>query len=120
MTDFYGMSDVAVAGVIGGRLEQMRLEANIPQKDVARELGISETTYRNAVKGKAKLEVVIGILRLLGKLDNIDSFLPETPFSPIELLRLKGKQRQRAGRRSDIVGDGQGNYHTTDQDAEDW
>jgi transcriptional regulator with XRE-family HTH domain len=92
----YAMTDSAIAKELGRRLEQMRLEANIPQKAIADELGISEGTYRHAINGKAKFEVIIGILRVLGKLENVDNFLPELPFSPIELLKLDGKKRQRA------------------------
>ena len=94
--NYYSMTDSAIAKELAQRLEQLRLEANIPQKDIAKESGISEGTYRNAIKGKMKLEVLISILRVLGKLDNIDSFLPATPFSPIELLKLEGRKRQRA------------------------
>ena len=99
--NYYAMTDEAVARELGQRLEQARLEANIPQKQIADELGISEGTYRSAVKGKARLEVIIGIMRLLGKLENLDSFLPPEPFSPLELLKLEGKKRQRAGTQRD-------------------
>ena len=98
--NLYAMTDSAIAKELGRRLEQMRLEANKPQKAIADELGISEGTYRHAINGKAKLEVIIGILRVLGKLENLDGFLPELPFSPIELLKLEGKKRQRATRQS--------------------
>ena len=94
--NLYAMTDLAIAKELGRRLEQMRLETNKPQKAIADELGISEGTYRHAINGKAKLEVIIGILRVLGKLENVDGFLPELPFSPIELLKLEGKKRQRA------------------------
>lgn len=100
--NLYAMTDSAIAKELGRRLEQMRLEANKPQKAIADELGISEGTYRHAINGKAKLEVVIGILRVLGKLENVDGFLPELPFSPIELLKLEGKKRQRAARQSAV------------------
>lgn len=94
--NFYAMTDTAIASEIGKRLEQVRLEANIPQRAILEELGISKGSYRNALKGKAKFEVIIGILRILGKLENLENFLPPTPFSPIELLKLEGKKRQRA------------------------
>ena len=35
-------------------------------------------------------------LRAMGQLALAESFVPETTFSPIELLKMKGKQRQRA------------------------
>lgn len=94
--NYYAMTDDAIAIELGQRLEQMRLQANIPQKQIADELGISEGTYRSAIQGKAKLVVIIGIMRLLGKLENLDNFLPETPFSPIQLLAREGRKRQRA------------------------
>ena len=111
--NLYAMTDSAIAKELGQRLEQMRLEANKPQKAIADELGISEGTYRHAINGKAKLEVVIGILRVLGKLENVDGFLPELPFSPIELLKLEGKKRQRAARQSVVE------TKRTEEDA-DW
>lgn len=94
--DYYAMTDAAIAELLGGRLEQLRLEANIPQKQMAAELGISEGTYRNTVKGKARLEVVIGILRILGRLEAVDNFLPPAPYSPMALLEMEGRKRQRA------------------------
>ncbi|WP_027856463.1 helix-turn-helix domain-containing protein [Marinobacterium jannaschii] len=111
--NYYAMTDMAIARELGQRLEQIRLEANIPQKQIADELGISEGTYRSAIKGKARLEVVIGIMRILGRLDNLDGFLPPEPFSPLELLKLEGKKRRRAGTRRDST--------SSDNDAdEDW
>ena len=44
--NFYAMTDSAIAEEFGRRLEQIRLEANKPQKEIAYELGISEGTYR--------------------------------------------------------------------------
>lgn len=88
---------------MGQRLEQRRLANNKSQKDIAQELGISEGTYRSAVQGKAKFEIIIGIMRVLGELANLDAFLPEIPFSPIALLKMAGKKRQRASRKAPSV-----------------
>ncbi len=97
--NYYAMTDDAIAAEIGRRIENRRLENNLSQAVVAEEVGISEMTYRNAVKGKAKLSVLIGILRSIGELDQLDSFLPERPFSPVERMKLEGKKRQRASRK---------------------
>ena len=94
--DFYAMTDSAIAEELGRRLEQIRLEANKPQKEIAYELGISEGTYRKAITGKARFEVIIGIMRMLEQLENLENLLPDRPFSPIEMLKLQGKKRQRA------------------------
>ena len=98
--NYYAMTDEAIAAEIGRRIESRRLENNLPQAVVAAEVGVSEVTYRNAVKGKAKLSVLIGMLRALGELDQLDSLLPERPFSPVERMKLEGKKRQRASRAS--------------------
>jgi len=96
----YSMSDSAIAKEIGQRIEQLRLETNITQESIADELGITTKTYRNAINGQSKFELIIGILRVLNHLDLVERFIPETPFSPIELIKLKGKQRQRASRQN--------------------
>lgn len=38
----------------------------------------------------------IRILRALGKMDALDAFLPEPGLSPLQLARLKGRERKRA------------------------
>ncbi len=105
MTDknWYSMTDQAIAKEIGQRIEQLRLEANISQELIAEELGITTKTYRSLKDGKGKFETIIGVLRILNRLDLVDRFIPETPFSPMELMKLKGKQRQRASKPKSTV-----------------
>lgn len=112
--NFYAMTDSAIAEELGRRLEQIRLESNKPQKEIACELGISEGTYRKAIKGKARLEVIIGIMRILEELENLENFLPDRPFSPIEMLRLQGRKRKRARPKKS------GGNTQTSEDGDDW
>lgn len=100
--DYYAMTDQAIAEEIGHRIEQIRLESDISQYQVANNIGISETTYRQAIKGKAKFEVIIGILRTLNRLDNLDNFLPKTPYSPIARKKMEGKKRRRASSKKEM------------------
>ena len=93
---FESLSNAAIAEELGSRIEQLRLEQNITQAHLANEVGLTRTTYRNLTNGKAKLENIIAVLRVLGRLDLVESFIPETEFSPIELAKLRGRQRQRA------------------------
>jgi hypothetical protein len=47
---------------------------------------------------------LLGVLRALGRLENLDAFLPDPGPSPIQLAKLQGKERQRAsGPREAIV-----------------
>ncbi len=94
--NLYRMSDQALAAEVGERIEQLRLEANITQKTIADQLGITAKTYRSAIQGRGKFETVIGILRALGRLELVDTFVPETPLSPLMLMELKGRKRKRA------------------------
>lgn len=96
--DYYAMSDTAIAAEIGRRMEEARLAANIPQQEVIDELGIAPGTYRSAIRGKMRLDTLIGVLRVLGKLENLDAILPKQSYSPMQLLKLEGKKRRRARR----------------------
>jgi len=94
--NFYSLTDTAIAAELGRRLEQLRLEQNLTQQALATEIGITPKSYRQLVAGGGKLENFIAALRALNALHYVESFIPETPYSPIEQLKLRGKQRQRA------------------------
>ncbi len=93
---FEAMTNESIAAEIGQRIEQMRLEQNLTQQQLADEIGLSRVSYRKLVGGAGKFENIIAVLRALGRLDLVEQFVPETVFSPMEQLKLKGKQRQRA------------------------
>lgn len=86
----------AIAKEIGHRIEQMRLEQNLTQQQVADEIGLSRLSYRRLVNGSGKLENFIAVFRVLGRLDLLQQLIPEVTFSPMQQLKLKGKQRRRA------------------------
>ncbi len=92
------MTNHAIACEVGQRIDQLRLERNISQAMVAEKLGITVKTYRSAIAGKGKFETIIGILRVLEQLDLVDDFVPEQTFSPMAMLKMKGKQRKRASK----------------------
>ena len=114
---FEAMSDRSIAKEIGRRIEQIRLEQNLTQLQVADEIGLSRLSYRRLVNGSGKFENIIAVLRVLGRLDLLEQFVPEITFSPMQQLKLKGKQRLRAsGRPARKV-----ETATPDQDADlDW
>lgn len=94
--NYQSMTNNAIAAELGNRLERLRLERNIPQQTLAAEIGITPKSYRQLVAGGGKLENMIAALRALNLLEQLDNFLPDTPPSPLEQLKLRGKQRQRA------------------------
>jgi transcriptional regulator with XRE-family HTH domain len=94
--NYQSMSNSAIAAELGNRLERLRLEQNMTQQVLANEIGITAKSYRQLVAGGGKLENMIAALRALNALDQLDSFLPAAPPSPLEQLKMRGKQRQRA------------------------
>ncbi len=94
--DFSMMTDLAVAAELGRRIDQLRLERNLTQQQVADAVGLSRVSYAKLVAGQAKFTNVIAVLRTLDQLDLLENFIPEQVFSPMEQLKMKGKRRQRA------------------------
>jgi len=96
---FNNLTNKAIAIEIGQRIEQLRLEQNLTQQQLADEIGLSRVSYRNLVKGSAKFENIIAVLRVLNQLNGLENLIPETGYSPMQQLELKGKQRKRASKK---------------------
>lgn len=92
----YGMTDNAILEELGRRFRALRLRKNITQEELARRTMISTTRIKALEAGRTKLDTMIGVLRELGALDELDSFLPDPGISPIQIAKMKGKIRQRA------------------------
>ena len=99
--DFYSLSDKGVEDELGRRIKALRLRKNITQKQLAEATTLSLNTIKSLESGSGKLSTVIAVLRELGALDQMDSFIPEPSISPLQLAKMQGKQRERAsgGRR---------------------
>lgn len=93
---YEAMSNSAIAAELGDRLERLRLEQNMTQQTLADEIGITVKSYRQLVAGGGKLENMIAALRALNALEQLEHFLPPKLPSPLEQLKLRGKQRRRA------------------------
>ena len=92
-----GISDHSILEIIGNRIADYRLERNLTQTELAKEAGVSKSTVVRLEDGcSIQLVNLIRVLRALNMLENIDTFLPEIPASPLELIKLKGKRRRRA------------------------
>ena len=95
-TDYYAMTDEALAKELGNRLKERRLQKNISQGKLAELSGLSINAIKSLEKGRATMPTLIAVLRVLEGLDELMSLLELSPVQPMELLRRKGKQRQRA------------------------
>ena len=86
---------------VGSRIRAYRLQRNLSQGDLASQAGVNRTTVRDIERGNdSQLSTLLKILRVLGRLDALDSFLPEPSISPIQLMKFQGKIRQRARKRA--------------------
>jgi transcriptional regulator with XRE-family HTH domain len=93
------LTDSAVLQEIGTRLSRQRIERGLTQAALAAKAGLSKRTLERIEAGRgAELVSLIRLLRALELTDGLDSAAPELPPSPIDRLRLRGKQRQRASR----------------------
>jgi transcriptional regulator with XRE-family HTH domain len=94
--DFYVMSDSAIWEEIGRRFRELRLRRNITQEELADRTMTSISRIKSLETGKAKLETMIAVLRELGALDDLENFLPDPGISPLQLVKMQGRKRQRA------------------------
>jgi DNA-binding XRE family transcriptional regulator len=95
--EFTNISDQHIINEITNRVKQQRLNLNMTQSELAKKAGLHVQTIKNFELGKStKLKTFIQILRVFGALNSLDKLLPETGISPVELLKLKGKVRERA------------------------
>jgi transcriptional regulator with XRE-family HTH domain len=91
------LSDEAILHEIGERIARRRLDLQLTQAAVAEQAGVAKRTLERIEAGaSAQLSSLVRIFRALELLPGLELFLPESQPSPMDLLKHKGKQRQRA------------------------
>jgi len=97
---FSELSDKATLALLGSRVQRERLNRNLSQAELAEHAGLGVRTIRYLEAGRqTTVETLIRVLRALGKLEALDALLPEPGLSPLQLAKLKGRERRRAGKR---------------------
>ncbi len=92
------LTDSAVLEELGGRLARARIDANLPQAHLAGEAGVGKRTIERLEAGRGTdVRVLVRVLRALGLMEGLESLIPAAPQSPMALLRLRGRERKRAG-----------------------
>ena len=85
---------------LGRRLARQRVAMELTQADLAERAGISKRTVERIEAGEsAQTATLISILRILDLLNGFYTLLPDAGPRPMDLLKLKGKERQRASRK---------------------
>lgn len=91
------MNNHGVLNEIGDRIRRERLNQNTTQALLAQRAGVSRRLVFALESGSGcGLSSFVEILRALKKLDQLDMFLPDPGISPLQLAKLKGRERQRA------------------------
>ena len=91
------LTDEAILVELGGRLVRRRLELQLTQEMLAEQAGVSKRTVERVEAGATtQMSTMIRILRVLELLDRLETLVPEAGLRPMDLLKLKGKERKRA------------------------
>lgn len=87
----------AIEADLGRRLEDIRLARNINQTQLAEEAGVSRRTITRLENGAGiSLDTLIRVMLALGLAERLEALLPDPGVRPIDRVRLKGRERQRA------------------------
>lgn len=99
--NWYAMTDLAILQEIGRSMQQVRLNQNVSQQELATRTGLSRRTVGEVEGGRpASLLTFVQLLRGLGRLDLLDTLESSAAISPLQAARLVRQQRQRASRQS--------------------
>ncbi len=91
------LTDDAVLAELGARIAARRVELQLTQAAVAEQAGIAKRTLERMEAGQtSQLGTLVRVLRVLDAASGLDSLIPETGPRPMDLLKQKGKVRQRA------------------------
>jgi transcriptional regulator with XRE-family HTH domain len=94
------MSAEAVLAELGQRVARRRVGLGLTQAHAAEEAGIGKRTVeRIEAGGDTQLTTLIRLLRVLDLVDELNRLVPEPGPRPMDLLKLKGKERKRASSR---------------------
>jgi putative transcriptional regulator len=81
------LTDPQIQAVLGRRLRDYRRAARFSLDALAQRTGLSALTIHKAEHGgNFTVRTLLRVLRALGRLEQLDAFLPPLPPSPLELI----------------------------------
>jgi len=91
------LTDAAILAELGERLAQRRLDLQLTQAALAEQAGVAKRTVERIEAGaSAQMSSLVRIFRVLELLPGLEQLVPAGGPRPMDLLRLKGRQRRRA------------------------
>ena len=105
------LTDEAVLSELGERLAALRLSRDLTQRELGEQGGVARTVVQRIEAGEpVTTPNLIRVLRALDMLDALDRLIPSSAPSPVQELKLRGRQRRRAsgahGSRDESAGTG--------------
>lgn len=93
------LTDNAILTELGARLTHRRITLQLTQADLALQSGVAKRTVERIEAGaSAQLSTLIRLLRVLELLNELERLIPAAQPGPMELLKYRGKPRQRASK----------------------
>ena len=101
------LTNQAILQELGERLAGARLARNLTQAALAEQAGVAKRTVERLESGEAatQLSGFVRVCRALGLLERLDALIPEQTVSPMTLLKMQGRKRQRASGRKAARGE---------------
>ena len=93
---------------LGQRLRRLRLQRNMPRTELAEKAGVAAGSIAKAEAGEdIRLSTLLGLMRVLGGLDQVLQLIPEAQVSPLEAVDLgpERKNARRCGKKAATVKD---------------
>lgn len=101
LNNWYAMSDMAIAELLGNFIKKTRLNQNKTQQDLADAAGIDRTTLVKMEKGNGgTLRSFIQVIRALEQIHLLENFEVKQELSPLRLAEIEMKKRQRASKKN--------------------
>lgn len=95
--DFQIVTANQIEKYLGEQVRNFRLLINTTQAEVAKNAGISTKTMRRLENGEGvSLDTFIRVLKALDLDENLKILVPDSSIRPVDRVRFKGKERQRA------------------------
>ena len=97
MENVYELNTPDICAEIGKKLKNIRINANLTQKQLSEKSGISLMTISGFESGRSQVSLVtfIQLLRALEYMEMIEQhFMQPDPVSPRQLFKMKRKNRK--------------------------
>ena len=91
------LTDESVLRELGERLAALRLARDLTQRRLGEQAGVGRSVVQRIEAGEPVTTTnLIRVLRTLDALDALERLIPPQVPSPVEELKLRGRQRRRA------------------------